>query len=67
MSLNWEKRLKIALGAARGLEYLHKQNIIHRDIRPNNILITHDHESLVCCCPSSCPFLGWNLSLVQAN
>lgn len=41
--------MKIALGAARGLEYLHKHNIIHRDIRPNNILITHDHESLVCC------------------
>ncbi|KAL3381604.1 hypothetical protein AABB24_001628, partial [Solanum stoloniferum] len=47
MSLSWEKRLKIALGAARGLEYLHKHNIIHRDIRPNNILITHDHESLL--------------------
>ncbi|XP_027769910.1 probable serine/threonine-protein kinase PBL6 [Solanum pennellii] len=47
MCLNWEKRLKIALGAARGLEYLHKHNIIHRDIRPNNILITHDHESLL--------------------
>ncbi|MCD7465540.1 hypothetical protein HAX54_001485 [Datura stramonium] len=47
MPLNWERRIKIALGAARGLEYLHKHNIIHRDIRPNNILITHDHESLL--------------------
>ncbi|XP_016482838.2 uncharacterized protein LOC107803604 isoform X2 [Nicotiana tabacum] len=44
---DWERRMKIALGAARGLEYLHKHNIIHRDIRPNNILITHDHESLL--------------------
>ncbi|CAN4108524.1 unnamed protein product [Withania somnifera] len=47
MPLNWERRIKIALGAARGLEYLHKHDIIHRDIRPNNILITHDHESLL--------------------
>ncbi|XP_019255276.1 PREDICTED: probable serine/threonine-protein kinase RLCKVII isoform X1 [Nicotiana attenuata] len=47
MPRDWERRMKIALGAARGLEYLHKHNIIHRDIRPNNILITHDHESLL--------------------
>ncbi|XP_059312340.1 probable serine/threonine-protein kinase PBL5 isoform X2 [Lycium ferocissimum] len=47
MPLNWERRIKIALGAAKGLEYLHKHNIIHRDIRPNNILITHDYESLL--------------------
>jgi serine/threonine protein kinase len=40
-------RMKIALGAARGLKYLHENNIIHRDMRPNNILITHDHEALV--------------------
>uniref|UniRef100_A0A7N0V9X9 non-specific serine/threonine protein kinase n=1 Tax=Kalanchoe fedtschenkoi TaxID=63787 RepID=A0A7N0V9X9_KALFE len=46
-SLSWEKRIKIASGAARGLKYLHENNIIHRDMRPNNILVTHDHESLV--------------------
>nr|TKS09194.1 hypothetical protein D5086_0000095980 [Populus alba] len=45
--LTWEKRMKIALGAARGLKYVHENNIILRDMRPKNILMTHDHEALL--------------------
>ncbi|XP_051122735.1 probable serine/threonine-protein kinase PBL7 [Andrographis paniculata] len=45
--LTWEQRIKIAYGAAKGLAYLHARNIIHRDMRPGNILITHDYESLL--------------------
>ncbi|XP_044977953.1 G-type lectin S-receptor-like serine/threonine-protein kinase At2g19130 isoform X2 [Hordeum vulgare subsp. vulgare] len=40
--LSWEKRYQIALGIARGLDYLHEKCrdcIIHCDIKPENILL----------------------------
>ncbi|RDX71954.1 putative serine/threonine-protein kinase PBL5, partial [Mucuna pruriens] len=45
--LSWQDRVKVASGAANGLLYLHENNIIHRDVTPNNILLTHDYEVLL--------------------
>ncbi|KAK4784462.1 hypothetical protein SAY86_018830 [Trapa natans] len=48
--LDWKKRFKIALGTAKGMQYLHEECqrcIIHYNLRPENILLDDDFNAKV--------------------
>ncbi|CAL9755364.1 unnamed protein product [Musa acuminata subsp. burmannicoides] len=50
LRLNWAARRKIAVGAARGLAFLHHNcipHIIHRDMKSSNVLLDEDLEARV--------------------
>ncbi|KAK3006674.1 hypothetical protein RJ639_016942 [Escallonia herrerae] len=49
-TLGWEKLQDIALGIAKGVEYLHQgcdRRILHFDIKPHNILLDHNFNPKV--------------------
>lgn len=49
-ALSWNQRVKIAYGAARGLEFLHEKvqpPIVHRDIRSSNVLLFDDFQTKI--------------------
>ncbi|KAM2419960.1 hypothetical protein EV1_026198 [Malus domestica] len=48
--MTWEMRLRIAIDAAQGLEYLHhgcKPPIVHRDVKTANILLSENLEAKI--------------------
>uniref|UniRef100_A0A7N1A3Z2 non-specific serine/threonine protein kinase n=1 Tax=Kalanchoe fedtschenkoi TaxID=63787 RepID=A0A7N1A3Z2_KALFE len=50
IKLNWPARRKIAIGAARGLAFLHHNcipHIIHRDMKSSNVLLDDNLEARV--------------------
>ncbi|XP_057459193.1 receptor-like serine/threonine-protein kinase NCRK isoform X2 [Lotus japonicus] len=49
-NMDWATRVSIALGAARGLEYLHEAaapRILHRDVKSTNILLDKNWQAKI--------------------
>jgi serine/threonine protein kinase len=41
-ALHWEEAINIAIQICSAIEQAHRKNIIHRDIKPHNIMLTRD-------------------------
>ena len=47
MPIPWEKAAAFLAPVARALEYVHAQKIVHRDVKPSNILIDNNNQPML--------------------
>lgn len=45
--ISFEKKLKIVRQICRGLDYAHNNHVIHRDVKPSNVLLRTDGEAKI--------------------
>jgi len=43
-----DKVVEIVFKCGKALDYAHKQGVVHRDVKPNNILLTEDQNVKIC-------------------
>jgi serine/threonine protein kinase len=65
--LSEEWRTKIAKGTAAGIEHIHSQGIVHRDIAARNVLLDSDWVPKISDCKIlvELNFLSWNVSITD--
>ncbi len=39
LKLKWKRKLKVLRGVAKGMAYLHSERVLHRNLKPSNVLV----------------------------
>ncbi|KAF9162547.1 hypothetical protein DFQ26_003432 [Actinomortierella ambigua] len=47
-TLDWPAKIRIAQEIVRGLDYIHQENVLHRDLKSGNVLLTKAMEAKLC-------------------